>query len=207
MIYFRFARESLKLAVPAFVLCIVMLFVNSILFFLCLGFLLFTLYFFREPYREVVAGEREIVSPADGRVIQIKEVEKNKEQFNLISIFMSPLNVHINYAPLDGKIENMEYQKGRFLKADHFRASIENEANCLMIQAKGLVIYVKQIAGVLARRIICYNKKGDVLKKGQKFGLIQFGSRVDIYLPFSVKINVQVGDKVKGALTVIGVME
>jgi phosphatidylserine decarboxylase len=204
---FRFAKESLKLALPAFVLSVVFFFVNSILFLICLGFFLFTLYFFRDPYRDVVAGPNEIVSPADGKVIQIKEAERNHERFQLVSIFMSPLNVHINYAPMDGKIEDIQYQKGRFLMAGHVRASVENEANCLRIQGQNLAIYVNQIAGVLARRIICYNNPGDFLKKGQKFGLIQFGSRVDLYLPFSVKINVQVGDKVKGALTVIGVVE
>lgn len=205
--YFRFAKESIKLALPAFILCVIFFFVNTVMFLACLGFLVFTLYFFRDPIREVTAGPGEIVSPADGRIIQIKEAEKNTEHFRLISIFMSPLNVHINYAPMDGRIEDIQYHKGRFLKADHARASVENESNCLRILGKSLTIYVNQIAGVLARRIICYNQTGDYLKKGEKFGLIQFGSRVDLFLPFSVKINVQVGDKVKGALTVIGVVE
>lgn len=164
--------------------------------------------FFRDPERTPPIGEGLILSPADGKVVGIKRVETGgpfKGTETMISIFLSPLDVHVNRAPVRGRVEEIRYQKGSFFAAYKEKASRSNEKNALsMVDPKGRRLGVVQIAGVLARRIICYVKKGDVLEPGQKFGLIMFGSRVDLFLPSGTRVDVVEGQRIRAAQTIIG---
>ena len=164
--------------------------------------------FFRDPERASPQGEGLIVSPADGKVVSIAAV---KEEPNFpgavtrISIFLSPLDVHINRTPVEGMIEEIKYQRGKFLAAYKQDASTRNEQNALrFVDDKGRKFGVVQIAGVLARRIVCRVKAGDALIRGEKFGLIMFGSRTDTYLPDGCRIEVTEGQRVKGGETILG---
>jgi phosphatidylserine decarboxylase len=164
--------------------------------------------FFRDPERASPQGEGLIVSPADGKVVSIAAV-KGAANFpgavTRISIFLSPLDVHINRTPVGGMIEEIKYQRGRFLAAYKEDASIRNEQNALrFVDGKGRKFGVVQIAGVLARRIVCRVKAGDALTRGAKFGLIMFGSRTDTYLPDGCRIEVTEGQRVKGGETILG---
>jgi len=160
--------------------------------------------FFRDPERKPPAGEGLILSPADGRVVKIGPSEKEGPGTK-ISIFLSPLDVHINRAPVGGKVEEVRYQSGRFFAAYKDEASENNERNALkIVDAKGRILKVVQVAGVLARRIVCHVKKGDSLQQGQRLGLIMFGSRVDLFLPETSHVKVAVGQHVKGGETIIG---
>jgi len=164
--------------------------------------------FFRDPERVPPGGEGLILSPADGRVLGIKRVEKERlfeGTETRVSIFMSPLNVHVNRAPVQGMVEEVRYQKGSFFAAYREEASENNEKNALrIVDGKGRKFAVVQIAGVLARRIVCYAKKGDSLELGQRFGLIMFGSRVDLFLPPGSRVDVVQGQRVRAGETVIG---
>ena len=164
--------------------------------------------FFRDPERASPQAEGLIISPADGKVVSIATV---KEEANFpgavtrISIFLSPLDVHINRTPVEGMIEEIKYQRGQFLAAYKEDASTRNEQNALrFVDGKGRKLGVVQIAGVLARRIVCRVKTGDALNRGEKFGLIMFGSRTDTYLPAGCRIEVKEGQRVKGGETVLG---
>ncbi len=163
------------------------------------GVALFMLYFFRDPARSIPADERIIVSAADGKVTRI---EKNDE-FKLVSVFLSPLDVHINRSPIAGKIKEIEYTAGKKMPATRDEASLVNERNSLVIEGDSITLTCTQIAGILARRIVCWPKAGDNLERGQKFGLIKFGSRTDLRMPPNVEIVVSVGDRVVGGETVI----
>ena len=163
------------------------------------------LLFFRDPDRVDKHPENVIVAPADGRVVQVKEVVEEGQSWKLVSIFMSPLDVHINYAPVSGKVSGIEYRIGQFLCADRAEASIQNETNILTLETNRTRLKLKQIAGFFARRIVSYSRIGEHVKRGQKIGLIQFGSRVDLFLPPSTEILVQAGQRVRGVLTVLGV--
>ncbi len=167
----------------------------------------FVVAFFRDPEREIPEGREFIVCPADGKVIRVettfderflnKEVEK-------ICIFMNVFNVHVNRAPASGTIKDIVYNKGRFFSADSDKASLENEQNALFIEAdNGEMFVTNQIAGLVARRIVCWPKPGDKAVKGRRFGLIRFGSRVDVYLPVGTKIEVEVGQKVSAGSTIL----
>ncbi len=164
--------------------------------------------FFRDPERIPPMGEGLILSPADGRVVKIKGVEKGRlfeTAGTRISIFLSPLDVHVNRAPVQGRVEEVQYQKGRFFAAYKEEASQSNEQNALrIVDPEGRSLGVVQIAGVMARRIICYVKQGDALGRGQRFGLIMFGSRVDLYLPGGSRLEVVEGQRVRGGETIIG---
>jgi len=148
-----------------------------------------------------------ILSPADGRLIKISESkgqEPSEEQRIRLTIFLSPLDVHINRAPIKGRVEEVEYRKGRFFAA-YGEKSSENESNSLkIVEPKGIKVRVVQIAGFLARRIVCYVKPGDLLESGQKFGMIMFGSRTDLLLPAGARIEVVEGQRVRGGETIIG---
>jgi phosphatidylserine decarboxylase len=158
--------------------------------------------FFRDPERTPPDGEDLILSPADGRVVGIRQ---SGEEGTQVSIFLSPFDVHVNRAPVKGKVEDVRYQKGRFFAAYKDEASRSNEQNSLrVVDPKGRSLRVVQIAGVLARRIICYVKRGDKLERGQRLGLIMFGSRVDLFLPSGSKIDVVEGQKVRGGETILG---
>ncbi len=159
----------------------------------------FMLYFFRDPQREVPDDTGLIVSAADGRVTRIE----NGVDFKLVSVFLSPLDVHVNRSPISGKIIEIDYTKGKKMPATSDEASLINERNSLRIEGENITVTVTQIAGILARRIVCWAKTGDNLTRGQKFGLIKFGSRTDIRMPLNVEIEVKVGDRVKGGETII----
>lgn len=164
--------------------------------------------FFRDPERVIPAGEGLLVSPADGRVVSIGEVSGDPlfgDAVTRVSIFLSPLDVHINRVPVAGTIEEIRYQSGKFLAAYKDDASRMNEQSALKIMdQKGRTLGVVQIAGFLARRIVCRVKRGDVLERGARFGLIMFGSRTDTYLPKGCNVEVREGDRVKGGETILG---
>lgn len=164
--------------------------------------------FFRDPERHIPDADGLIVAPADGRVVSIADVKGNDgsaKAATRVSIFLSPLDVHINRIPVAGKVEDVDYRKGRFLAAYKEEASERNERNALdVVDDQGRKIGVVQIAGVLARRIVCRVRPGDSLKRGERFGLIMFGSRTDTYLPSACRIEVSEGQRVKGGETVLG---
>lgn len=200
------AREALKFVLPMVFVTVAVYFIHGVLFLLGGILTLGVLLFFRDPRRAVVVGGNQVISPADGRIVQIRRVEEDHQIWNRVSIFMSPFNVHINYAPIGGEVVDVAYRKGSFLRADAADASSMNESNALLIQGQKMKIRMKQIAGIFARRIVCYSHKGDRLDVGQKIGLIQFGSRVDLDLEPFVDVKVKVGDKVKGCSTILGVV-
>ncbi len=167
---------------------------------------LFVLQFFRDPGRTVPDNENAVLSPADGRIVV---VEKTRDIYGerdalKISVFMNVFNVHSNRSPVDGKIEKVQYFPGKFVNADLDKASVENERNALVMTASnGQMVSCVQVAGLIARRILCYVGKGDELTKGQRFGFIRFGSRVDVYLPLSAIPKVTVGEKVYATETIL----
>ena len=160
--------------------------------------------FFRDPERSIPQTQETIVSPADGRVMEI--VPENA-QTRRISIFLSLWDVHINRAPYGGVVRSVVYTPGEFLAAYRQEASVVNEANTVTIADHGREFMVKQIAGILARRIVCRVRPGDTLEKGQRYGLIRFGSRTDLLLPVTAEIAVQVGDVVRGGETILAFLK
>jgi phosphatidylserine decarboxylase len=165
---------------------------------------LFMAFFFRDPKRTPPNDTDVVVSPADGRVTRIESPPAQTGAPTLISIFLSPLDVHINRSPIPGKIVDVVYSPGKFLMATNSRASVVNEQNALTIQGEKITVVCKQIAGILARRIVCWKGTGDRLKLGERFGMIKFSSRTDVLLPANVKVTVAEGDRVRGGITVIG---
>ena len=164
----------------------------------------FMAYFFRDPHRVAPAEAGIIVAPADGRVtLAGKVTEQDADSPVLVSIFLSPLDVHINRSPIAGKITEMSYSEGRFLMATSDKASLLNEQNSLTIAGESLTVGCKQIAGILARRIVCWKKVGDEMTIGEKFGMIKFGSRTDLLMPPGVELLVRAGMKVRGGETII----
>ncbi|MBK8467484.1 MAG: phosphatidylserine decarboxylase [Chloracidobacterium sp.] len=163
----------------------------------------FMLYFFRDPKRIIPTGEGLIVSAADGRVTRIEEGDDSK----LVSVFLSPLDVHINRSPIGGTISNIIYTKGKKMPATSNEASFLNERNSLVIEGENVTVTCTQIAGILARRIVCWPKSGDNLERGQKFGLIKFSSRTDILMPGNVELKVKIGDRVRGGETIIATIK
>ena len=167
---------------------------------------LFVLQFFRDPGRLIPLDPKAVLSPADGRIVVVAKAHDpyaNREALK-ISVFMNVFNVHSNRAPVDGKIEKVEYFPGKFVNADLDKASIENERNALVIKAaNGETVTCVQVAGLIARRILCYVNASDVLACGQRYGFIRFGSRVDVYLPLTARPLVVVGDKVSATETIL----
>jgi len=168
----------------------------GVFFFLVAAFMAF---FFRDPRRAVPTDDGIIVSAADGTVTRIEENDRGK----LVSVFLSPLNVHINRSPIAGRVTKIEYVQGKKLPATKNEASFVNERNSLTIENDTMTVVCTQIAGILARRIVCRVKEGDNLAIGEKFGMIKFSSRTDVLMPRDVELNVKVGDKVAGGVTVI----
>ena len=165
----------------------------------------FMAYFFRDPKRTSPEDKQVIVSPADGLVTRVNKLFPEDEKSpTVVSIFLSPLDVHINRAPIAGTITDVTYTKGKFLMATNQDASLVNEQNAVTIRGEQVTVVCKQIAGVLARRIICWKKSGDEVMLGERFGLIKFSSRTDLILPAQVKVTVQEGMRVRGGATVIG---
>jgi len=163
-------------------------------------------YFFRDPERVTPQGEGLFVAPADGKVILIKDVYEQEyldSDVKEISIFMSPLNVHVNRAPCDGQVIAVQHKAGKFLAAYKDDASMKNEHIDMVLDGKQGKVLVRQVAGFIARRAVCRVKPGDTLKRGERYGMIKFSSRLDIYLPKDAKIMVKPGDKVKAGETVI----
>jgi len=165
---------------------------------------LFMAFFFRDPKRVPPSDPDVVVSPADGRVTRIGPTSSSDGAPNVISIFLSPLDVHINRSPIPGKIVDVTYSPGKFLMATNEKASLVNEQNALTIQGEKITVVCKQIAGILARRIVCWKGNGDNLGLGERFGMIKFSSRTDVLLPPSVQITVKEGQHVRGGTTVIG---
>jgi phosphatidylserine decarboxylase len=165
---------------------------------------LFMAFFFRDPKRTPPTDTDVVVSPADGRVTRIESPPAQMGAPTLISIFLSPLDVHINRSPIPGKIVDVVYSPGKFLMATNSKASVVNEQNALTIQGEKITVVCKQIAGILARRIVCWKATGDQLKLGERFGMIKFSSRTDVLLPANVQVTVAEGDRVRGGITVIG---
>lgn len=176
-------------------------------FWLALFLFFFSIFFLRDPDRETPAGDNLIISPADGTVIKVDQVDENdyfQGKVQRVSIFMSVFNVHVNRVPISGLVDYLEYEKGKFLAAFADDASDHNERSIIGISsARGKILF-KQIAGLIARRIVFNLNKGDSVVSGERFGLIRYGSRVDIYLPLSAKINVKLKDKVQSGKTIIG---
>jgi phosphatidylserine decarboxylase len=169
---------------------------------------LFIAFFFRNPRRKIPALQDAILSPADGKIVHVGECEEDrylKERTLKVSIFMSLFDVHVNRAPVSGKVLERLYNPGRFLAANVEKASLLNEQNALVLETEDrFKVLLVQIAGFVARRIVCYAKAGDLVRKGEIFGLIRFGSRIDLYLPTGVKPAVKVGQHVKGGESIIG---
>ncbi len=170
-------------------------------------FLIF-LQFFRSPKRNLVISSRSIVCPADGKVVAIEEVEEpeyfNGEKRLQVSVFMSPLNVHLNRYPISGKVVYSKYHPGKFLVAWHPKSSTENERNTVVVETEfGVSVLIRQIAGFVARRIVWYCHTDDDVKQGDELGFIKFGSRVDLFLPVSAQIKVELDEKVQGGISVL----
>ena len=160
---------------------------------------IFMAFFFRDPERTIAEGDGLVLSAADGRVTRIEDRGGEK----VVSVFLSPLDVHINRSPIAGKVTKVEYIKGRKRPATGNQASFDNERNSLTIEGDKMTVVCTQIAGVLARRIVCWAKEGDELKPGERFGLIKFGSRTDLRMPANVEIQVKLGDRVRGGETIV----
>ncbi len=180
--------------------------ISALIFVLTLGLLLFIISFFRIPNRQLTINENAIVAPADGKVVAIEEVDAD-EYFNdrriQVSIFMSPLNVHVNRNPVTGDVVYSQYHKGKYLVAWHPKSSTENERHTVVYRKNGKEILTKQIAGALAKRIVNYLSAGQPVKQTEEMGFIKFGSRVDLLLPLDAKVKVKIGDKPKGGVTVV----
>lgn len=180
--------------------------IATIIFFVTLGLFIFLISFFRIPKRMLTIGDGQIICPADGKVVVIEEitdVEYFHDRRIQVSIFMSPLNVHVNRNPMDGDVLYSQYHKGKYLVAWHPKSSTENERHSVVIENDKGVILVKQIAGALAKRICNYLFPGQEVKQGEELGFIKFGSRVDVLLPTNAKINVQQNQVVQGGVTVL----
>jgi phosphatidylserine decarboxylase len=195
-------KDAYRFVVPALLLCLLFAFLRFpliALFFLAAA--AFIGYFFRNPRRSIPGGRNLILSPADGKVVRISHAAG---EAMTVSIFLSIFDVHVNRAPIMGQVESLEYKRGRFKAAYDDEASLVNEQNVITIKGEGIQLVVRQIAGLIARRVICWKKPGDSVQRGELIGLIRFGSRVDVVLPKNVKVLVRVGDRVRGGSTILG---
>lgn len=202
-----FAREGWPFMGITLALAILTtLFCNGWLAFVFWILFVFVAQFFRDPAREMTQDPDAVVSPVDGRVIKIVETQcpYTNEKTKMISIFMNVFNVHSQKAPVAGVIEKIEYFPGKFVNADLDKASSENERNAVTVRSDGgWKICFVQVAGLVARRILCYKMIGDRLQRGERYGFIRFGSRVDVYLPLAAQVKVSIGQKVTGVSSVI----
>jgi phosphatidylserine decarboxylase len=203
------AKEGFLFLIPSALLTLFLVLMGwKILTLLGILLTLFIAFFFRNPKRKIPSLQNIILSPADGRIIHLGECEEDrflKERALKVSIFMSLFDVHINRAPVSGKVLERSYYPGQFLVANAEKSSLLNEQNAFILETEDrLKILLIQIAGFVARRIVCYAKAGDTLRMGEIFGMIRFGSRIDLYLPKEVKPNIRVGQHVKGGESIIG---
>jgi len=202
-------QEGIPFLIPAALLTIFLGWMGwHLLTFLAILLTLFIAFFFRNPKRKIPSLQNVVLSPADGRIIHVGECEEDRflrEKALKVSIFMSLFDVHINRAPASGRILERSYHPGRFLMANAEKSSLLNEQNSFILETEDrLKILLTQVAGFVARRIVCYPKVNDTLKRGEIFGMIRFGSRIDLYLPTEVKPIVRLGQHVKGGESIIG---
>ena len=201
------AKDGFIFITPLFIITILMLLLsfNWAATIFGLAFV-FVTSFFRDPERCIPNEPNVIVSPADGKITEIVTEKEpiSGQSCTRITIFLSVFNVHVNRVPIEGVIEDIRYNPGKFLAAFNPKASMDNEQNIILINNGTTQILVKQIAGLIARRIVCWPKKGDYYKSGQRYGLIRFGSRVDILLPENTKLSIFCGDRVSGGKSIIG---
>lgn len=200
-------KEALRFLIPAVVLALICAILHQwalVALFLVgacgIGF------FFRNPYRQVPEGHGIVVSPADGRVVQVAPLAEDSGvgPGQIVSIFLSIFNVHVVRSPVTGSLERLEYRKGRFLAAFRDEAPQVNEQNVLTIRHGSSTIVMKQIAGIVARRVVCWKRQGHSMDRGEVIGLIRFGSRVEVLLPAQTEVRVRVGDRVKGGSSILG---
>jgi len=201
--YFRFHKEISAALIILFLLVIFFYFIYKPLFVASLIILIFTCYFFRDPERVVPLGDDILISPADGLITNISETKDGKKKYTKVSIFLSVFNVHIQRIPISGEIIKIDYFEGKFINATLDKASEENERLKLTIKSKANLIHVTQIAGLIARRIICNVKLKDNTNQGDRYGIIKFGSRVDIEFPDNFDLLVSVGQQCIGGETII----
>ena len=201
--YFRFHKEISAALIILFLLVIFFYFIYKPLFVASLIILIFTCYFFRDPERVVPLGDDILISPADGLITNISETKDGKKKYTKVSIFLSVFNVHIQRIPISGEIVKIDYFEGKFINATLDKASEENERLKLTIKSKATLIHVTQIAGLIARRIICNVKLKDNTNQGDRYGIIKFGSRVDIEFPDNFDLLVSVGQQCIGGETII----
>jgi len=194
-------KDAFRFLIPLLTATIASLWLNWIVAAVLLLLLtVFVAFFFRNPNRVIPPDPKAIVSPADGRVVKIEHVGNVTK----MSIFLSIFNVHVNRSPIGGRIDAIEYKPGKFRAAFDHAASVENERNVIMVSDGELKIVFTQIAGLVARRIVCWKRAGDIVKKGELIGLIRFGSRVDILFPSMAEVTITKGARVRGGSTVIG---
>ena len=201
--YFRFHKEVSAALIILFLLVVFFYFIYKPFFIISLVLLIFTFYFFRDPERVVPLGNDILVSPADGLITNISETKEGKKNYTKVSIFLSIFNVHIQRLPISGVITKVDYIEGKFINATLDKASDENERLKITIKNSNNLIYVTQIAGLIARRIVNYVKPNENVNQGERYGIIKFGSRVDIEFPNNFKILVNEGQQCIGGETVI----
>ena len=201
--YFRFHKEVSAALILLFLLVVFFYFIYKPFFIISLVLLIFTFYFFRDPERVVPLGDDILVSPADGLITNISEIKEGKKNYTKVSIFLSIFNVHIQRLPISGVITKVDYIEGKFINATLDKASDENERLKITIKNSNNLIYVTQIAGLIARRIVNYVKPNENVNQGERYGIIKFGSRVDIEFPNNFKILVNEGQQCIGGETVI----
>ena len=201
--YFRFHKEISAALIILFLLVIFFYFIYKPLFLIFLILLIFTFYFFRDPERVVPLGDDILVSPADGLITNISEHKEGKKSYTKVSIFLSVFNVHIQRLPVSGQITKIDYIEGKFINATLDKAREENERLRLTLKSGSNIIYITQIAGLIARRIICYLKTNERVNQGERYGIIKFGSRVDIEFPNSYNLMVSIGQQCIGGETII----
>ncbi len=201
--YFRFHKEVSAALIILFLLVVFFYFIYKPLFILSLILLIFTFYFFRDPERVVPIGDDILVSPADGLITNITETKEGKKTYIKVSIFLSIFNVHIQRLPISGEVNKVDYIEGKFINATLDKASDENERLKITIKNGNNLIYVTQIAGLIARRIVNYVKPNENINQGDRYGIIKFGSRVDIEFPNNYKLLVSEGQQCIGGETII----
>ena len=201
--YFRFHKEVSAALIILFLLVVFFYFIYKPLFILSLILLIFTFYFFRDPERVVPIGDDILVSPADGLISNITEIKEGKKTYIKVSIFLSIFNVHIQRLPISGEVTKVDYIEGKFINATLDKASDENERLKITIKNGNNLIYVTQIAGLIARRIVNYVKPNENINQGDRYGIIKFGSRVDIEFPNNFKLLVNEGQQCIGGETII----
>lgn len=201
--YFRFHKEVSAALIILFLLVVFFYFIYKPLFIVSLILLIFTFYFFRDPERVVPIGDDILVSPADGLITNITEIKEGKKLYTKVSIFLSIFNVHIQRLPISGEVTKVDYIEGKFINATLDKASDENERLKITIKNGNNLIYVTQIAGLIARRIVNYVKPNENINQGERYGIIKFGSRVDIEFPNNFKLLVNEGQQCIGGETII----